>query len=130
MVKKALIGTILGVLLVTLSLYVFIVFGPLSGIKELVVTTAMTTMNHQYLARLVASKAEVDNIMKLSAIAPPVENTHIELISQLNEPERPDLVTLTDISTTKYRGYILTITNPKRVTLGLSSKLGKLGDIL
>ena len=130
MIKKALIGTTLGILLVTLSLYVFIVFGPLSGIKELVVTTAMTTMSHQYLARFVASKAEVDNIMKLTAIAPPVENTHIELISQPSEPERPDLVTLTDISTTKYRGYILTITNPQRVTLGLSSKLGKIGDTL
>ncbi len=69
--------------------------------------------------------------MEITAIASPAENTQIDLVSsQPLKPERPDIVTLSDNSTKTYRGYLLTVTNPERVTLGLSSKLGKSGEVL
>lgn len=101
--------------------------GVFPRLQEFVVTSAMTTLSHQYLADIVASKDKIQNIMDNNKV---VENYEDFDSSKINENGvvSDDRVELTDISRDGYTGYMLTITNPKRIFLGTPKNLGGSGS--
>ena len=99
--------------------------GLLPNIQEFIVTSAMTTMSHKYIANFAASGDQIKNIMNSNKTD---ENYDKFDKSKIDEKVDSDRVELTDISRDGYKGYMLTITNPARVFLGTSSKLGQSGD--
>ncbi|MDK2810143.1 MAG: hypothetical protein PWR27_852 [Petroclostridium sp.] len=111
--------TILGIYLVF--------YGPFTNIKETFVTSAMTTLNHKYLATMFLSQAEIDKIMKKNQtqILSEKENQDDIIISNTS-----DDIELIDIKTNKFKGYLLVISNPKRISVATTSNLGKGGMTL
>lgn len=122
---------------VAISLGIGLVFyGPFENLKELWVTTAMTTYSHQYLATLFLNKDEVNRIMEKNKIQQPKENSDESAITvgtnmDNKQPEDDikikDEVKFIDISNENYKGYVLEITNPKRVFMGTTNSVGNMG---
>jgi exopolysaccharide biosynthesis protein len=119
---------------------VMVYYGPFKNIRDMLVTTAMTTFSHQYIAKAFLSDKTINEIMEKNKIED--ENKYsdeaaIETFSSNEdaeenpgEKEKEDTVKLIDISTSKFKAYMLMITNPERVSVVTSDKLGKGGMIL
>lgn len=119
-----------------------IYYGPMVNIRETIVTSAMTTLSHQYLATAFLSKNEIQRILDKNKIDDNrnsnVDQIDIPTFSQvpqqpvdLDKPRDPyDGIKLIDISNDKYKGHILIIADPKRISVGISPNLGKTGSKL
>jgi len=111
-----------------------VMYGPFSTLRTIYVTTAMTTMSHQYLAKIFLSDNKIKIIMDnnkadfegkttdITAINIP-DNTVVEALA----PIKKDKITFEDISNSRYKGYILMVSNPARVSVGSTDKLNKIG---
>lgn len=111
-------------------------------VQSYLVTSFMVTMRHQYIANIVASDTAIDKIMSSNTVATISEGTNKEDINIIDEDTEGDdlgdlfkendksAVNITDISGDKYKGYILTVKNPKRIKLAVSKSLGEYGTYL
>lgn len=97
-------------------------------IQEYLVTTAMTTLSHKYIANIVASPAKIKEIMANNRIDENYDVQNSALIKQNEAVDTTDSIELIDISKDGYKGYLLKISNPKKVFLGVSSQLGTRGE--
>lgn len=107
-------------------------YGPFVNIRETLVTSAMTTLSHQYLVTTFISDKEINRIREKNKIDDNKNSDEkaIEVISQKEEEKYKDPregITYIDISTDKFKGYLLIIDDPKRVRVGTTDKLGKSG---
>ncbi|RCX08896.1 exopolysaccharide biosynthesis protein [Anaerobacterium chartisolvens] len=106
----------------------FLFYGPDTRLKELFVTTAMNTMSHQYLARLLVSDAEIASIMEKYRIIDPTEDTNQDEISlPLEGDDSIDGIKKIDIKGPTYKGYLLIVKDPSRVSLATTPQLGVRG---
>ncbi|MGH4126075.1 MAG: phosphodiester glycosidase family protein [Clostridium sp.] len=110
-------------------------FGLFPRLQSYLVTTAMVTMRHQYIANIVASDATVNKIMDENTVATISEVTDKDNITIIDEEpeELPHLVkekekqdvSIANINSNKFKGYILTVSNPKKIKLAVSKSLGE-----
>lgn len=110
-------------IIITTPLLVF--RGPFKNVKNTVVGTIMAT-RHQSLATIFLSKAEVDDIMNKSASA--VSNDIQDKNEVKVENKGKTRIERYDINTKRFDGYILEINNPSSVKVGVTKKLGKVGQ--
>ena len=126
----------------------FLLYGPYNGFREWYITTAMTTMTHQYLATWfysdetindVLSKntvIEVDEITDTNQINTDNESKEEADLSNLNEYERAVLekdknhpeYKLINIEGKGYSGYLAVIYDASKIHTLVSSNLGKTGQ--
>jgi len=101
--------------------------GPFENIKNTLVTTAMATMKHQYLATWFLSKEEINSILdkNLSVYSPETEDE-----DKVKVKGGSDDVQLIDIKTNRFVGYMLVVQNPKKVKVGITDSLGQGGMTL
>lgn len=125
----------------------FFTYGPFSYFRDLLVTTAMTTMNHKYLARILYTEEMINQVLSKNYVQERKENTnasdivigtateqdHYESIydEQIlkRDPNHPDYKII-KLSGSTYEGFLAVMYDPSRVRLGLSSDLGSSGDYL
>ncbi len=108
-----------------------IYYGPFKNTRDMLVTTAMTTMSHQYFATLFLSDSEIEEILKNNRPQEEVSEQNVEQINiEENESTSADYVELVDISTSSYKGYLLIVKDPTKVKLATAPKLGKVGSTL
>lgn len=114
------------VIVVTSPLLVF--YGPFKNVRNQIVSTAMATFTHQYIATLFLSKDEINKILQ--------EGKSGQTTSQ--ETENPNAVNINhvgdknikryDIHNARFDGYILEVNDPKRIRIGYTSKLREIGE--
>lgn len=108
----------------TVPLSVF--YGPFMNVKRTVVGAAMTTLSHQYIAKVFLSDDKINDILK--------EQT-VESIEQKNNGDvkikgkHDTSIERFDISSGKFKGYMLVINDPTRVKVGYTKKLGREGQL-
>ena len=105
-------------------------YGPFKNAKTTVVGAAMTTLTLQWLATTFLSDEKIKEIMK---------DQSVETVAQANlddktsgvkvENKDDDSIERYDIKGKKYKGYVLIISDPTRIKVGFSSKLGKEGQL-
>ncbi|MBU3127447.1 phosphodiester glycosidase family protein [Clostridium sp. FP2] len=120
-------------------------FGVFPRVQSYLVTTAMVTMRHQYIANIVASDATINKIMEANTVATISEDTNKDNITIIDEqPEVEEVaevtnlfkdkdkqdVNITNINSDKFKGYILTVSNPKKIKLAVTKDLGEYGTNL
>lgn len=108
---------------------VLIYYGPFTNTRDMIVTTAMTTMKHQYFATLFLSKEKIDEILAKNR---PQENIEDQSLSAINigsgiSAEDMNGMELKDVSNDSYTGKLLIINDPSRVKLVSSPRLGTSG---
>lgn len=108
--------------------FVLIFHGPLTGLKELYVTTAMTTYTHQYLAYWFVDEGEINQILEKHKVPEPSGNTDEKAV-RVVEPlvkQKPALEYI-EVSGKGFKGYLLKVGNPERVRLVATDQLGSKG---
>ena len=123
-IRKTIRTILLTFIIVIFSFIGLIRAGIFSDLQELLVTSAVTTMSHKYIANIFASDDQIKNIMENNKV---VEDYEKFDESKITEDRELDKVEIKDISKDGYTGYMLIVSNPKRVFLGTSSNLGEYG---
>lgn len=105
----------------------FLVFyGPFNKVKKTIVGAAMTTLSHQYIAKVFLSDKQISDILSDDKIET-VEQDEVETIKFENKHDSS--IERYDIDGKKFKGYMLVIHDPSRVKVGVSKKLGVEGQI-
>lgn len=137
---------ILGLLgMATLSI---VLYGPWSGFRDWYITSAMTTMNHQWLAtmfydeetiKVVMEKnkiIEIDDVTDQTLISTTVDEADNDEVVYENEYERAVLekdpehpaYKLIDIKGKTYNGYLAVVYDPSTIHTMVTSKLNVCGE--
>jgi exopolysaccharide biosynthesis protein len=105
-------------------------YGPFKNAKTTVVGAAMTTLTLQWLATTFLSDANIKAIMKDQSVETIAQNSLDDKSSGVKvENKNDDSIERYDIKGKKYKGYVLVISDPTRLKVGYSSKLGKEGQL-
>ena len=122
-------------------------YGPYNGFRDWYITTAMTTMNHQYLATWFYSSEAINEVLnrnkmvEVDAITDPTlvtttastgkviyANEYEKAILE-KDPNHPDYKII-EIKTSKYTGYLAVIYDSSSVQTLVTNKLKKEGQYL
>ena len=127
-------------------LVLFLLYGPWCGFREWLVTTAMTTMTHQYFATWFYDDKTIEYILDKNKIVEINEETDINAINKElqsgnavkyeNEYERAILerdpknndYKIIEISDKKFDGYLVAVYDPSRIKTLVTEKLGTSGQ--
>jgi exopolysaccharide biosynthesis protein len=110
-----------------------IYYGPFNNIRDMLVTTAMTTFSHQYIATAFLSDNTINEIIEKNKVHD--ENKYsddsvIDVFKGGDQQESENKIELKNLSNGKYKAYMLIVSNPKRVGVASSDNLGKSGTKL
>ena len=130
--------------IILFSFFLFLFYGPISAFREFWITSAMTTMSHQYLATLIYSDSYIKKVLANNSIIEVEEISDPDQISfrhyttgiYRNEYEKEilvkdsdnDLYKLIPISGNGYQGFLVAIYDPSRVFIATTAYLGKRGE--
>jgi exopolysaccharide biosynthesis protein len=124
----------------------FILYGPWPNFRNFWITTAMTTMNHQYLAHLFYSTETINEVLANNTIIEVDEDTDISLIdynSEYNEThiysdiyekqvlkrdKNNNLYKVIDIEGNNYKGFLVVIYDPSKISLAMTRYLNVAGE--
>ena len=136
------IGLILG------SILGFLLYGPNPKFRNWLITTAMTTMNHQYLAKWFYSDKTIDEVLKKNYVKESGEDTDTSKVTFIdysktkvmykNKYEKEiltkdkgnDLFKLININEGSMRGYLVAIYDPSKVKMETAASMGNKGEML
>ena len=104
-----------------------IYYGPYTNIRDLIVTTSMTTMRHQYFATAFLPEETINQILEDSRPPEIEEEQNLEAINVNADASYTDGIELVDVSSSTFRGYLLIIDDPRRVKLATAPRLGVVG---
>lgn len=127
----------------------FLLYGPYDGFRDWYITSAMTTMNHQYLATWFYSDEQIAEVLNRNKVIEIEETTNPDLIEEVIEEEIEEIIyeneyeravlerdsenedyKIIEISGKGYSGYLAVIYDPSRVKTVVSSRLGSSGEYL
>ena len=125
---------------------IFLAYGPISYFINLLVTTAMTTMSHHYLARTIYTDKMISYTLSNNYVSEGKQNTNTSDIIIDNEDDGNyesiyeeqilkrdpdnDLYKVIPIDENGYKGYLVAIYDPSRVSLAVSSRAERGGQQL
>jgi exopolysaccharide biosynthesis protein len=143
--KKGLI--ICGIILDTfMCLSLFVLYGPWPTFRNFWITTAMTTMSHQYLAHWFYSNRTIEEVMANNVVIESGEDTDTSLINKdnsnnttysdkyeeqiLKRDKGNDLYKVINVNGTGYKGFLVAIYDPSRIDLVMTRYLGEVGETI
>ena len=147
MKKKTKTSIILLIIDVCMIICFFLAYGPFSYLRELYITTAMTTMSHKYLARTIYTEDIINDVLDGNYVKETNENTDTSdiVIGDIDDsgeydsiydeqiltrdPAHPEYK-LIPLKGNGYQGYMVAIYDPSRVELVMTNKLGRVGQFL
>ncbi|WP_291559846.1 MULTISPECIES: phosphodiester glycosidase family protein [unclassified Clostridium] len=97
-------------------------YGPFENVRNTLVTTAMTTLSHQWIAELFLSKETINKILKEQAVTNLSQKKDAEtevIVSNKNDKT----IERFEVNSNKFTGYVLIINDSTRVKVGYSEKL-------
>ena len=134
--------------LMVISMFALLLYGPYSGFRNWLVTTAMTTMNHKYLATSFYTNETIQKILDQNQVIESEEKVDLSLIEFkdydhtmvtyknkydkeiLTKEEGNDLYKVIPIEGDGLRGYLVAIYDPSKVKLVPSKHMGTDGEML
>lgn len=145
--KSKILIIIISLFVVGLGSGLFLMYGPYAGFRNWLITTAMTTMNHQYLATWFYSDSTIEEVLASNRIIEPDEDSNTDLINintdnlnstiykdeydrQILEREEGSLYKIIEIKEKGYEGYLAAVYDPSRIKVVTSRNLGISGEYL
>ena len=127
-----------------ISGFVFLFYGPIYSFKEFWITSAMTTMSHQYLATWIYSDEYIQKVLSNNEIFEVDEISNPDDIKFrkytttiyrnkyekeiLTKDEGNDLYKLINVSGKGYQGFLVAIYDPARIHIATTKYLGVRGE--
>jgi len=148
--KKKIIKKIIITLVILMILGIgtvgFLLYSPWPNFREWLITTAMTTMNHKYLATWFYSDETIEEVLNRNKVIEIEETTNPDLIEQkeeevveyANEYERQILerdlehedYKIINIEGKGYSGYLVAVYDPSKVSVVTTKRLNVTGQYL
>jgi exopolysaccharide biosynthesis protein len=127
--------------------FLFIYHGPFIKLKDNIVAMSMSTTRNKFFATWFLSKSEIDSILAKtnSVVQNDKQNlNNVKIQNEINtqsavsqnskNPSSKDTqtkdiagITVIDITGTNYKGKLIEVSDPSKITIGLAPKLGNLG---
>lgn len=143
--KKKIIVIVSSLFVLGVSVLLFLFYGPWPGFRNFWITSAMTTMNHQYLATWLYSDETIQKVLANNKIEEIDEVTDTDAIKikkytgktiYKNEYEKAiltkdpgnDLYKVIPVSGTSYQGFLVALYDPSRISIATTRYLGKYGE--
>lgn len=104
------------IILAVIFIYLFFKTSLFQKYKELWVVTAMSTMNHQYLATWFLSDEEIQEIMNKLEVQNNEDSNSNEIVIKVPVNEKNE-ITVEKITGKNYVGYVMTIPDASKVSL-------------
>ena len=143
-IKKKIIVLFITLFSLGICSFLFLFYGPIESFRNFWITSAMTTMNHQYLATWFYSDKYIDKVLKSNLIVEVDEETDSSQIQfkryttsiYKNEFEKDvltkdpdnDLYKVIEVSGSGYKGFLVAIYDPSRIHIATTAYLGKRGE--
>lgn len=124
-IKYILLFILFQVIFVPVLVMSLIYYGPFKAVREMLVTTAMNTMTHQYFATMFLDQEEIDEIIARNRPSEEIGNQDLNDIKISDAVD--DGIELIDVSSSSFKGYLLIINDPSRVKLATAPRLGTVG---
>ena len=145
--KKRLLTIILILFIVGGSSGLFLLYGPWHGFRDWLITTAMTTLNHQWIATMFYSDETIAEVLGNNVVIESGEDTNtdeVEIISNINsnqyanEYEKAilqkdagnDLYKVIKISGKGYTGHLVAVYDPSKISVCTTKYLGTKGQYI
>ena len=142
--KRKIIRAICLIYIFGFSSFLFLFYGPFDGFKEFWITSAMTTMNHKYLATYIYSDDYIQKVLQNNSIIEVDEITNPDEIvfrkytttiyknqyekEILQKDEGNDLYKVINVSGKGYQGFLVAIYDPSRIHIATTAYLGVTGE--
>ena len=118
----------LAIIVALMAVIAFLLYGPIVFIKKTIITSAMTTLSHQWIATVLYSGKTIDKVMSENTIVVMKSNSNPNLIN--NDKQEDKDYELLDVSGKYYKAYLLKIYDSSKVHLVAAKNLGKRGEKL
>lgn len=145
--SKKLIIIISSILIVLIGSGIFLLYGPYKGFRDFWITTAMTTMNHQYFATLLYSEETINEVLEKNSIIEPDSDTNTDLIEiydntinntvykdeydkQVLEHEEGTIYKYFKVKGYKFDAYMAVIYDPSKISVVKTKYMGVRGQYL
>ena len=138
---KVVIGFIMSLYIIGCSLFVSVLYGPDERFKEWLITTAMNTMNHQYLCKWFYSKDDIADVLNKNFVKESDASTDKSLITKkkrkkyLDEYDREILdveegrkYKIIELEVDGQKAYLAAIYDPSMIKLQVTKYIGKKGQ--
>lgn len=142
--KRRIIFTICLIYCLLFSSFLFLFYGPITKFREFWITTAMTTMNHRYLATwfytddYIQKVLQKNSIIEINEISDPdqvflrkyttgIYKNEYEKEILVKEKEN-DLYKLIPITGNGYQGFLVAIYDPSRIHIATTKYLKVIGE--
>lgn len=144
-VKKKVFIFLTSFLITCLVVGIFLLYGPYPKFRNWLVTTAMTTMNHQYLATIFYSYETIEEILAQNKVIEPDKDTNLDIINtdkietkiykdkyekEILEHKEDEPYKMIEVSGDNYSGYLVAIYDPSKIKVVTSKNLGTAGEYL
>ncbi len=106
-------------------LALFFLYGPINFFRELLITSAMTTLSHQYYATTFYSDETIQAVMDKNKVINPTATTDTNSIIK---QEKENEIIVRKISGSTYNGFVMEISDPSWVRLGIPENFGTKGQ--
>ncbi len=129
-----------------LAVLLFLFYGPWSGFRNFWITTAMTTMNHRYLATSLYSDETIQRVLSQNSIIEPNGISNPNLIQfnrygktksyknkyeeQILKRDKNALYKLIGIEGSNYKGHLVAIYDPSRISIATTKYLKSKGQFI
>ncbi|MDD5888726.1 MAG: phosphodiester glycosidase family protein [bacterium] len=143
--KKKLVIFGSGFFVLGIAAFLFVFYGPWAGFRNFWITSAMTTMNHQYLATWFYSDETIQKVLGSNTVEEVSEATNPDLVQlkkytaktiYKNEYEKAvltkdpgnDLYKLIEVKGASYQGYLVVLYDPSKISIATTKYLGVRGE--
>lgn len=141
-IKKLLFGAMIFANLAGLTL-LFLLYGPYSSFRNLYITSAMTTLEHKYLAKVFYNDKTISQVMSQNYITQVDGTTDLNKIDSskpiyksiydkeiLNKDKNNPYYKIIDIKGNSFIGYLVAVYQPKKLIVGTAKHAGYNGTSL
>lgn len=145
--KKKKIKTALKVLIgidIIVAICFFLTYGPINYFRDFLITTAMTTKSHKYLARTFYSESLINKVLDSNYVSSFNENTDVSKVTvgdigsnyssvyekEILEHKKNDVYKLIEFKYNGYNVYLTAIYDPSRVKVATTRYMGVRGEYL
>ncbi|MBR5768680.1 MAG: phosphodiester glycosidase family protein [Clostridia bacterium] len=124
----------------------FLLYGPYSYVRDFIITSAMTTLNHQWIATMLYDEQQIDAVMRENTVIESGETTDIGMIKvnsalwpgknakpTIKESEvvyADEDVIVEEFRFSSFKGWMMLVRDPKSVKLGIAKDIGTRGERL
>ena len=127
--------------------FLFLLYGPNPAFREWLITTAMTTMTHQYLATTFYTDEVIEYVLSKNTVVEVDGSSNPDLVDTdssskkttykneyekdiLDRDEKNNDYKIIEVSGKGYSGYLVAIYDPSRIKTVVTAKLGTSGQYL